>query len=885
MEEKRRDQPSLPEGATSLMNIFSPPTNYSIENSKKEEKKFISADDEQLSTERTDNVKKNGSDFIGDYSPMNRKTEETSLLPNLHYSYKTPLNDFFTREDETDELKNRKDCIKNSIFRFSMKSFARSILNDWCSFEFIRTFLIGSITFSLYHIVFTLACASAISRPHQPNQYSILGPMARMGALGPIVNAPLLIPILNDEFPALYPCLDLFIAPFVSTMARQIDQSLFEQGIEDPNDTIFLATFSVLNGLALLLSAFLCILASQVKLANFGAFLPYPVICGFFSAIGVLIWLLAFNVDTNGLTITRLIESGDLSLVSNALLHHVPSFVLGTALFYLREKNAMYMIIMLFSSIFGTYLIMFLTGTSLEYAQNEKWFWDAKSFETNEEVSLFHFAPPAPFGVIGVLWGNNINIMALVSGLKTACAMAFIYTLRCSILPPAMKKNTQVMVASRKEAMEQMPNLNSSNTMRLSLTPRPVKNKKQPDILTVLLWIGNSQILSAISGSFAVVPCTGAAITLYKMRAGNEAPQYGSALILLYFFISDFKFISYIPKLVFSSLLVNTFLDLIILFFIRSFLKAKQKWEFLVVPLIIILTQVIGMLLSIAVGVAFSTIIFVASFYRTGVVKFIGNGLTVRSTVERIGSESLWLDQNGDLIQVLVLQNYLFFGNSASCVNYVQSMFEEPEVDIISFPLPPIPKILVLDFTHVTGMDTSAVDVFNDIIALCRANSCKVLLSGLLPSLRSAMTIEGENNLTDKQLRFFPDLESALGKSEDIILKSVHNAKGKEVEHSMIRTRKRLMSKDNEDDDGFSYSLEQIDKQHGISFCERLVMLKEFTTPMELTPGQDLFDPDTCNPEKRGLFFIEFGTMLYSNHPTPCHVLFLWSNLLHLRSN
>ena len=54
-------------------------------------------------------------------------------------------------------------------------------------------------------------------------------------------------------------------------------------------------------------------------------------------------------------------------------------------------------------------------------------------------------------------------------------------------------------------------------------------------------------------------------------------------------------------------------------------------------------------------GIACSTFLFVAALFRSGVVKFAASGLTVRSTIERGSTSSLWLDENGDLIQVRLL--------------------------------------------------------------------------------------------------------------------------------------------------------------------------------------------------------------------------------------
>ena len=56
---------------------------------------------------------------------------------------------------------------------------------------------------------------------------------------------------------------------------------------------------------------------------------------------------------------------------------------------------------------------------------------------------------------------------------------------------------------------------------------------------------------------------------------------------------------------------------------------------------------VVGLLNAVFLGVAMSTFIFVAAFFRSGVVKYLSNGLSVRSTIERPPNAAEWLDKNG----------------------------------------------------------------------------------------------------------------------------------------------------------------------------------------------------------------------------------------------
>ena len=102
--------------------------------------------------------------------------------------------------------------------------------NNICdSKQKISSTLIGAILYSLYSLVFCFAEASAITRPSHPNseESGLLAPMALMGCVATLVTAPMIISVLGSDYPAPYPALDMFLAPFLAKMAGE----LFEASI------------------------------------------------------------------------------------------------------------------------------------------------------------------------------------------------------------------------------------------------------------------------------------------------------------------------------------------------------------------------------------------------------------------------------------------------------------------------------------------------------------------------------------------------------------------------------------------------------------------------------------------------------------------------------
>ena len=271
----------------------------------------------------------------------------------------------------------------------------------------------------------------------------------------------------------------------------------------------------------------------------------------------------------------------------------------------------------------------------------------------------------------------------------------------------------------------------------------------------------------------------------------------------------------YVPKAAFSCLIVLASLDMFITWMYRSYKKTKEKSEWLVAPLIVVFASLVGLLNAVFLGIAFSTLIFVASFFRSGVVKFLASGLTVRSTIERSIGCASWLDEYGDLVQILVLQNYLFFGNSSSILSYIGSMFEETDDQELEYDLPPLPKYIIMDLTLVTGMDTSSVDVFVDMRDICARHGCKLFVAGASGRVRDTLALGNfkpeRGHRSERRVRFFVDLDTALGKAEDTLLDD------KDTAAAAVTGEEEGEAEDflgiESDESGFQLALRKIDEQ------------------------------------------------------------------------
>ena len=237
---------------------------------------------------------------------------------------------------------------------------------------------IGAFMFLLFQVVFALTIGATITRPYGTT--SMLGAMTKNAALGIMFGSWPYWYGLNAEIPAMYPTVDLFSAPFLANIAALVDQAMHTapEGIipDEDNNTIFLATFMTLSVLSVFISGTLLVLASVFKLVNMGAFLPFPVLCGFFAAVGIMMWTLAFKVD-NGIGVGAVIWSGDMAVVQKAVIHHLPTVVVAGIMKYLGPKNPLYVVGLVFLTISMFYVVMFVFDISRQHMIEEGWFWSS----------------------------------------------------------------------------------------------------------------------------------------------------------------------------------------------------------------------------------------------------------------------------------------------------------------------------------------------------------------------------------------------------------------------------------------------------------------------------------------------------------------------------
>jgi len=168
-----------------------------------------------------------------------------------------------------------------------------------------------------------------------------------------------------------------------------------------------------------------------------------------------------------------------------------------------------------------------------------------------------------------------------------------------------------------------------------------------------------------------------------------------------------------------------------------------------------------GYLIGILAGILCACVLFAMSYARLGVVRRHVTRAVFASYVERSAVEARHLSEIGDAVQLYWLSGYLFFGSS-------ESVFERIRADIEAL-LPQRVSYVVLDFSMVSGADTSAIVSLTKLRNLCAQHGITIVYCSLSrndhAALKRAGLVGGKS-----QHQVFNEINAALAWCEDRLL-------------------------------------------------------------------------------------------------------------------
>lgn len=189
--------------------------------------------------------------------------------------------------------------------------------------------------------------------------------------------------------------------------------------------------------------------------------------------------------------------------------------------------------------------------------------------------------------------------------------------------------------------------------------------------------------------------------------------------------------------------------------------RRMGRLDYLLMVSIVVIIATVGFLPGVGAGLFAAIVLFVLRYSQIDVVK---HSLTVRehrSNIERAPAETEYLDEVGESVLILELQGFIFFGTAHRIMSQVRSQLDAG-ADI---------RFVVCDFRLVTGIDSSALIIFERLALVAQENDFWIVLTGLSELQRSQL----EDLLTrfPKTAHFEPDLDYGVAWCEERLIETM----------------------------------------------------------------------------------------------------------------
>lgn len=241
-------------------------------------------------------------------------------------------------------------------------------------------------------------------------------------------------------------------------------------------------------------------------------------------------------------------------------------------------------------------------------------------------------------------------------------------------------------------------------------------------------------------------------------------PRRGAALVAPAFLFGVVAFggalLEFIPGFVVGGLLLFVSAE-----FFHEWLWASRKRmsrvDYSLLVGILLIVAFVGFLPGVASGLVAATFLFVLRYSRIDVVRRSLTGSDRQSNIERSLPESDYLRDHGSETLILELQGFIFFGTATRIHERFKAILHHSESV----------RFVIMDFKRVSGVDSSAVALFER-VALLAAEHAKTMV---FTSLDAKQSDQFQNLFValPETVRSFGDLDHGIAWCEDQLLQDV----------------------------------------------------------------------------------------------------------------
>ena len=452
------------------------------------------------------------------------------------------------------------------------------------------------------------------------------------------------------------------------------------------------------------------------RLGGLIRFIPYPVIGGFLAGTGWLLVKGSFGVMADAsLTLAGLPHLFQAGIV----VRWLPGLLFAILLYLVVRRYNHFLIIpgLLLAAILAFYVVMWVNSISIAYAVARGWL-------------LGPFAQ-------GTLWHPIV-----LSDLRLIQWPA--------ILGNAGSIGTILLV--------------SAVALLLNASGLEVTVRQDIDLDRELRSAGLANLLSGMSGGTPGFQALSLSALGYRLKASSRLVGIISASLCGLALFFGAPLLSLLPKPVIGGLLLFLGLSFLVEWVYDAWFKMSKR-DCIIILLILVAMNAIGVLQGVGLGLLVAIGLFVYDYSHTSIIRHILSGASFHSNVDRPPFYNQFLRDHADLIYILELQGFIFFGTVNKLLDQVRKR--------VSDPVRPCPRFIVLDFGHVSGLDSSAVESFIKMQQLALANNFGLVLTHLSTAMEEKLKKTEMLARPDATLwRTFSDLNHGVAWCEEQIIQT-----------------------------------------------------------------------------------------------------------------
>jgi SulP family sulfate permease len=465
-------------------------------------------------------------------------------------------------------------------------------------------------------------------------------------------------------------------------------------------------------------------------------FLPYPVVGGFLAGTGWLLITGSINMMTS---ITPTLSGLSILFQAEIYLLWLPGLIFAIILLVMLNRYSHFLMLpgLIFGAILCFYLIIWLSGSSIAEASTKGWL-----LGPFPEGNLLQ---PLPLSTLTqVNWGS----VFAQSG-----SMAIILII-------------------------------SAISLLLNASGLELAAEKDMDLNHELRAAGAGNLFAGFFAGFVGFQQLSMSAINLKLGAKTRLTGLIAAGVCLLALIAGTSFVSLMPKFILGGLLLFLGLSFIYEWVYQTWFTLPRA-DYFVIVLILFVIATVGFLEGVAIGIFVTIIIFTINYSQVAVIKHSLTAAVYHSTFDRPKLHKRLLRRLGKQVLILELQGYIFFGTANQLLEKVRthlSIFGQTRL-----------CFLLLDFSGVTGIDSSAVISFRKMNQLVQKNHAGIILTGLSGDIERSFQKSGMFDFDKTSFHVLSDLDQGIRWCEEQLLQS-SGVYAKETSRSLQDQLKELTS-------------------------------------------------------------------------------------------